>query len=142
MYKIFNTNAITRKQRFNRALICGIIASVVLGIVYGVLSSLIHIEFSIVYLAIGYAIAKVVLEYGKGVQPRFSILAAVLCVVSIFIGDIISMFGFEILFVPQLYGVVLMTYLHSLLSVNVSSLLSLLFRVGGVYIAYVYARVV
>lgn len=142
MYKIFNTNAITRKQRFNRALICGIIASIVLGFVYGIISSMIHIEFSIVYLAIGYAIAKVVLEYGKGVQTRFSILAAVLCVISIFIGDIISMFGFEVLFVPQLYGIVLTTYLRHLLSMNISSLLSLLFRVGGVYIAYVYARVV
>ncbi len=142
MYKIFNTNAITKKQRFNRALLCGSIAAVVLGLVYGIFSSLIHIEFSIVYLAIGYAIAKVVLEYGKGVQVRFSVLAAVLCVVSIFIGDMISMFGLEFLLVPQLYGTILSVYLRSLLAMDISSLLGLLFRAGGVYMAYIYARVV
>ncbi|MCI5773422.1 MAG: hypothetical protein MR210_02565 [Erysipelotrichaceae bacterium] len=142
MYKIFNTNAITRQQRFNRALLCGSIASIVLGLAYGLFASMMRIEFSVVYLGIGYAIAKVILEYGRGVQVRFSVLAAVLCVISIFIGDIIAIFGFQSLFMPQLYGFIFFTYIRSLLAMNVSSLLGLLFRLGGVYIAYIYARVV
>ena len=52
MYKIFNSNALNRNQRFLRALILGTVSAVVLGIVYGLFSSTLRIEFSIVYLAI------------------------------------------------------------------------------------------
>ena len=93
MYKIFNSNALNRNQRFLRALILGTVSAVVLGIVYGLFSSTLRIEFSIVYLAIGYANAYVICNYGRGVQTKFSILGAVLTFVSIFIGDMISRFG-------------------------------------------------
>lgn len=142
MYKVFNTQAITRNQRFNRAIIFGSLASLGCSLVYGLVSSMLHIDFAIFHMVIGYVIGGVIKEYGRGVQPRFSILGACLCALSIFLGDIIGRYGFGIFMMPQLYGVVIVGYLRSLLSTNFNSLLGLLFRVEGIYLAYKNSRVV
>ena len=142
MYKIFNSNALNRNQRFLRALILGTVSSVVLGIVYGLFSSTLRIEFSIVYLAIGYANAYVICNYGRGVQTKFSVLGAVLTFVSIFIGDMISRFGLGFFGAFNLWPTLLMMYLRSMLATNINSILGLLFRIGGIYIGYTYSRVV
>ena len=142
MYKIFNSNALNRNQRFLRALILGTVSAVVLGIVYGLFSSTLRIEFSIVYLAIGYANAYVICNYGRGVQTKFSILGAVLTFVSIFIGDMISRYGLGFFGAFSFWPALFMMYLRSMLATNINSLLGLLFRIGGIDIGYTYSRVV
>ena len=127
MYKIFNSNALNRNQRFLRALILGTVSAVVLGIVYGLFSSTLRIEFSIVYLAIGYANAYVICNYGRGVQTKFSILGAVLTFVSIFIGDMISRYGLGFFGAFSFWPALFMMYLRSMLATNINSLLGLLF---------------
>ena len=46
MFQVFNKHALTRNQRFMRALLYGTLVSVGLCIAYGLISSLLSIEFS------------------------------------------------------------------------------------------------
>lgn len=142
MVKVYNTRAITRQERFQNALIYGIGATVIITLGYGLLSNLMRIEFSIVYLAIGYAIGMIIQKFGRGVQIQFSILAAVLAVFCFMVGDMISLFGFEILINPGIWPYAIQLIFMRLFSTNPNAILSLLFRLGGVLFAYKNARII
>lgn len=143
MLKIYNKDALTRNERFQNACVVGILTTLGLTIAYGILSNVLFLELQILYMAIGYLIGMSIQKAGRGVQVRFSVLGAICAFVCFFVGDIISIFGFSALFTPSMYGIVL----HSVISMwlggmDVSTLLSLAFRVIGIYFAYVYARIV
>lgn len=141
MFKVYNKSALTRKERFQNAIVLGIPASIGLGIVYGIISRMIHIEFSVVYVAFGYLIGTVICNYGKGVQVKFSVLAACLAALTFLIGDMISIAGLGVLDItswPFLFWIII----NDLLSTDMNSLLSLAFRALGIYMAYTNARVV
>ena len=141
MLKIFNSTALTQKQRFLNALLWGSLAGLVLTVLYVALYSFIHVEFSIVYLGLGFAIGWVIQETGHGVQIRFSILAAVICILVIFFGDLFSFFPAYYIFGGGF--VECLRYLLAIyLSVDFSSVLSIIFRLGAIYLAFRYARVV
>lgn len=143
MLKVFNKQALTKNQRFNNALLYGIPTSLVLAIAYGLVTSLIKIEFSAIYLAFGYGIGMIIQKKGRGVQPKFSILAAILAVICFIIGDMIAIAGsIAVLWTPALWGPVFNIVFTMYTSISIGSVLSLLFRVGGVYYAYLNARVV
>ena len=90
MFKIYNTNAITRKQRFQNALVCGISAAIISAIVYIIFSSVFNINYSmsILFVPIGYFIGWVIQKFGRGVQIQFSILAVVLTALVIIVCDL------------------------------------------------------
>lgn len=140
MLKIFNTTSLSQKQRFSQAVLYGSLASIGLTVVYFLISRLLlegGIEFSFTFVAVGMAIGYVIQKTGHGVQLKFAILASVLCVLVILVGDALTVmpYGFsffEALFVTPAYY----------LSIDINSLLSLAFRVIGVYCAFKYSRIV
>lgn len=142
MYQIYNKRALTRNERFINALLAGIATTIGLTIAYGLFSTLLRFEFQVVYLGLGYVIGMAIQKAGRGVQIQFSILGAVLAVICFIFGDMISIFGFSVFTNLDFFFLAFRVTLQSLLSVNVSSLLSLLFRVGGVYLAYTTSRIV
>ena len=73
MLKVFNTDALTKNQRFNQALLYGIPSALVLGIGFGIISSMFHIEFSIMYVLFGYLIGLVIQKKVRRVQTKFSV---------------------------------------------------------------------
>ena len=138
MYKIYNKSAITRQERFLNALIYGTTATIILTLVYGFIAHIASFEFSVVYLAIGYAIGYVIQRFGRGVQIQFSILAALLAGICFVLGDIISLIGFDFRYWLRAFFFLMELYL----STNINSLLSLAFRIGGIYFAFKNARIV
>ncbi|MFI3284133.1 MAG: hypothetical protein R3Y57_03515 [Erysipelotrichaceae bacterium] len=140
--EIFNKHALTRNQRFNTALLYGVPSAILLGIVYGFISSLTRIQFSIVYVFFGYVIGMIIQRKGRGVQQKFSVLAAILAVVCFILGDTISLFGLSILWTPSAWGIAFWLLMQTYTALNASSLLALLFRVCGVYYAYINGRIV
>lgn len=139
--EIFNTHRLTQKQRFNTALIVGIIASVVIGIAIGYLRRLIAIssgfDFSIVTIAGTYALAYVIRKVGRGVQVKFSILGGVLGFLLVSISNVIA-FGYPIISILNL-GLHLQILL-TLISGSLNNLLMLVYQVFAVYIAYNQSR--
>lgn len=142
MIQIFNTHALTSQQRFTRAVIAGTIGAIVIAVVYGGLMQFINIESSLLLIAVGYGIAMVVQKAGRGVQQRFSILGAVLCVFAILIADIITYFGFSALLNPTIWPACFTALMQMYLSLSFSSLLSIIFRAAAVAVAYQYSRIV
>lgn len=143
MFKIYNKDALTRNERFQNACIVGILVTIGLTLAYGLISSILFLELEILYIAIGYLIGMSIQKAGRGVQVRFSILGAICAFVCFFIGDMIAIFGFEILIAPQYWFEAIQVLLSVWLEVfDISTLLSLAFRIVGIYFAYVYARIV
>jgi len=140
--KVFNTDAISKNSRFFRGLIAGFITAVLLAIVYGFLSRFIVVEFSMAFIGMGYLIGMAIQRFGRGVKLQFSILGAVLTLFCILLSDFIYFFGFENLTAFSFYPTFLIHYLRVFLRVDVNSILSTLFRLGGIYAGYIYSRIV
>ena len=141
MYKLFNTTALTSKQRFTQAIIAGVISSIGIAIVYGLFTSLIRIQSSVLLIGVGYLIALVIEKVGRGVQVKFSILGACCCVLAIVIADIVTYFGIGALFNITGWPVYLMSVLRIYLDLSISGLLGLLFRVAAIGVAYQNSRI-
>ncbi len=142
MFKVYNSRTLAKNQRFIKGLLYGGAASLVLAVAYGFLSNLIRIEFSVVYLGIGYAIGMVIQKYGRGVKPEFSVLGAVLAFVCFFLGDMISMFGFNIFTSFDFFFLSIRYTFMVWTNLSANALLGLAFRVAGIYLAYQNARIV
>lgn len=142
MIQIFNTHALTSQQRFTRAVIAGTVGAILIAVVYGGLMQYIRIQSSLLLIVVGYAVAMVVQKAGRGVQQRFSILGAILCVFAILIADIISHFGFSALLNPAIWPTCFSLLLQSYLSIDFNSLLGIVFRASAVAVAYQYSRIV
>lgn len=142
MLKVFNTKALTSNQRFTKALLYGIPATLGLGIAYGVISSMIGFEFSIVFIGIGWLIGWVIQTYGRGVQPKFSILAAVLAAVCFILADLIGYFGLALFLYPLEVLSILPQWIAGYFVTDLNALLGLAFRAFGIVMAYQNARIV
>ena len=131
MLKIYNTNAITRKQRFQNAVVSGAVAAVICMAVYIVLTSVFSIGFSmsILFVPAGYFIGWVIQRYGRGVQIQFSVLAVALTVLVIIVCD---------LFVYR--SVTLIIYV--LTQMGFDSLWEIGYRALGLILAFQNARVI
>ena len=90
MLKIYNTNAITRKQRFSNALVTGIPAALLCLAVFWAVSNVIGVYMPVLFIPAGYFIAYVIQRFGKGVQIQFSVLAVVLTAAVIILGDFLT----------------------------------------------------
>jgi len=129
MFKAFNKPALTRRQRFTRAIIFGSLITLLVTVLNIVLIKVFYLYFIILYLPIGLAIGNVIQYFGKGVQIQFSILAAALTILSIFVCDMVA-FDFNVAY-----------YLSSYTD-GYDTLFALGYRVAAVYFAYNSARVV
>ncbi len=142
MLKVFNSHAISRNQRFTKAMLWGIPTALLLGVGYGIFSLISPFEFSIVYIGVGYLIGYVVKSKGRGVHLRFSILAAILAIIAILIGDVLTFFGPEAFESVSNIIYSFSTTLMFWLSVDFGTILGLLFRVAGIYFAFTNSRIV
>lgn len=143
MYQVFNKNAFKKNERFIKGAIAGTIASLGFAIAYGIFSSLIRIEFSIIFIAIGYGIGYAIRNYGHGVQLKFSILGAGLAILSFILADLIRMFGFVIFTDFSFFLTALQLYLNYILNFgSFNAMIGLLFRAIGVYEAFYNSRIV
>ncbi len=89
MFQIYNKQAITRKQRFQNALIVGILTAAVCVLVFTGIFHFFRVYFGILFIVMGYAISFMIQRYGKGVQIQFAILSVVLTLLAIFVSDMI-----------------------------------------------------
>ncbi len=138
--EIWNSRYLDNNRRFAAALAAGFVSAVALGFAYGILHSVLRFEASVFYILIGWCIGWVIRKAGRGVHRRFAVAGAVFTFLAIFIGDICSMYtvslGSAMLLSPGLWPTMILAWMRLYLSTGVSSLLSLLFRVAGIYFGY------
>ncbi len=138
--KIYNIDAFNRNSRFLRALLAGLAAAIVLGIACGTLISSLHVEAAILYIGVGWAVGEVIKKAGHGVGTKFCVLGAVLTLFAILISDTIMIAGLrgfgQIVVTPSVWFGTLRTLLAMNLSLNISRVLGLMFRIVGIYYGY------
>ena len=140
--KIYNARYLDNNQRFIAAIITGFIAAVILGNLYGLITAFLHIEFSLLFIAIGYGIAATLKHFGRGVHTRFMVVGAIMTFIAIFFCDLtssISINGVIVLFTSGNLSVIVTTflsYLRIFASLNPYALISLAFRLIGIYVGY------
>lgn len=133
--EIFNTKILNNRQRWNRALIYAIGATLISIVVCALIQKFL-IRSSLVYLAAAYFISWIILESGHGVQKKFSILAAICVILTILLSEIF----YYILFIGNPVAAVYYTFV-SMLTIDINNLLSLLIKAYAIYMAYEKARV-
>ena len=140
--KIYNAKYLDNTQRFIVAIITGLIAAIILGNLYGLITAFLHIEFSVMFIAIGYGISATIKHFGRGVHTRFMVVGAIMTFLAIFIGDLTSALSINrvaVLFTSgnlSVFATTFLSYLRSFASLNPYTLISLGFRLVGIYIGY------
>ena len=138
--KIYNTRALTRNQRFMNAVIAGSIAAILSGIILGFVLRIVPIAFDIFYLAVGYAVGYAIRNYGRGVQPRFSVLGAAMTFIALVIADSIRFVGLLGVINPASWIMVIGYYVTSLSSIP--GIINLIFRICAIVLGYEQSRIV
>lgn len=138
--KIYNTHMMNNKQRFWKSFMYGLITAVACAFLVAYLNEftaqLAHLSFPILYLFTGYAIAQSIHKAGGGISKQYSYLGAVLTIFSIIFSEIFYYMGYDILIHPQLWISAIQSIFHIWFSFTSSSILSIVFMIWGVYIAY------
>ena len=130
MLNVFNKTAITRNQRFKKALDLSISLTLVFLIAFVLIVNLFHFFPRLLYFAAAFCIAYVISNYGRGVQLRFSILGALCVFVLILVCDLYIV-GFD-------FGY----FLADHLSFDFSAISLDLIEIFSIYYAFVNSRVV
>ncbi|MDE8255722.1 hypothetical protein PT226_08255 [Erysipelothrix rhusiopathiae] len=135
--EIFNTRSLTQKQRFNVALLVGLVSAVVLGIVSGIFRNKIA-NFSLVIVGVGYLIALAIQKFGRGVQIKFSIAAALFTFLAIVMSDVVTVMGIAGLFDLSSYQIIFKYAAQN----EIHSVLWIAYRLLAIYISYNYSRII
>lgn len=142
MLRIFNTKALTQNERYTKAIIIGIISALALSTLYGLLTRLIGVQLSILYVAIGFGLSRIIRNQGRGVQIKFSYLGAILTLSAIFLGDIFAYTGLLAFQSLSNFIEVSLLIIRLWLSVSINNILGLLFRIYAIYYAFMNSRIV
>lgn len=136
--QIYNAGNIDHNSRFVLSIVIGLLGAVAMGIIYGMVQSILRIEFEYMYILIGWLIGEMIRRIGHGVTKKYNVLAAVLALIAMMSGDLVVRFGFSaivmVIQVPSLFLSVFAALLNSFRSVW--GIFGVLFRVMGMYIAY------
>ncbi|AGN25064.1 hypothetical protein PT250_03670 [Erysipelothrix rhusiopathiae] len=135
--EIFNTRSLTQKQRFNVALLVGLVSAVVLGIISGIFRNKVA-NFSLVIVGVGYLIALAIQKFGRGVQIKFSIAAALFTFLAIVMSDVVTVMGIAGLFDLSSYQIIFKYAAQN----EIHSVLWIAYRLLAIYISYNYSRII
>lgn len=124
MFKIYNSKAISRTERFTNAIFVGVLASL---LCIGVTFLMNYLEyFTIVYVGYGLIIGYAIQYFGKGVHLQFSLLSIGLTAFVIIFSDLLFL-GFNF---------------SGLIPFLLNDLSGIIYRAIGLYLAFRYARLV
>ncbi len=129
MKKLYIKNALSTKDRMQNAIVAGGGAGILCLVICLLLTKVFGFYSPYIYLGVGYVIGLAVQRFGRGVQPKFSILAAGICLCVLLVADLINFGAPENLF-------------SVLTSFGTSSLIEVVCRGAACYLAYMYARAV
>lgn len=135
--EIFNTRSLTQKQRFNVALLVGLVSAVVLGFISGIFRNKVA-NFSLVIVGVGYLIALAIQKFGRGVQIKFSIAAALFTFLAIVMSDVVTVMGIAGLFDLSSYQIIFKYAAQN----EIHSVLWIAYRLLAIYISYNYSRII
>lgn len=150
MFKRFDFTATSKRERLLKASLIGLVVAFILGVSFSVLNAMLPfgLEFSLLYLLLGFLMGKTVAHIGRGVTAEFAYLAAILTFIMLLTADVTTVLlvvGWQNLSFATIAFVLKYTYFGTLLELiggqNVlNNGLFLLFRIFAIFVAYNYSR--
>lgn len=138
--QIYNSHLMNNKQRFWKSFLYGLIVALACAFLVSFLtevtSQLAHISFPILYLFTGYAIAKAINKAGGGISKQYSYMGAGLAIFSMIFSELFYYMGYDIIIQPQLWISAFKALFQIWFSFSSNSIISIVFMIWGVYIAY------
>lgn len=136
--QIYNAGSVDHNSRFILSIVIGLLGAIGLGIVYGIVQSLLRIEFEYMYILIGYLIGEMVRKIGHGVTRKYNVLGGILAFIAIMTGDLVVRFGISAIVVIIREPSLFLSFFSGLLNSfrSVWGIFGVLFRVIGIYAAY------
>lgn len=142
--KVYNSHFLKNKQRFPRAIITGLLASIGCAILIALYERINPIPISFtpfLYIASAYGISHVIKEYGRGVEAKYSYIGIACMVFCVFLSKfilIILLTGFDF----SLLGFYTNVAMRSFFAGNLNSIIDIACIAYAIYIAYYNARIV
>lgn len=139
--KVYNTKNLNNKQRFPIAILAGLLSALVCGFLYAIIETMLPLHFPLLYAAMAYGVSYAVKTFGRGVQPKYTVIGIISVILSILFGYIfvyVMSAGFDFVFLPFY----LKSVLVSMLSLNLHSIIELLCIAYSIYIAYYNSRII
>lgn len=133
---IYNSHLLNNKQRFRKALIFSLFASIACSVGFALLVKFTHITFSIYYVITGYIIAKVISDVGHGVGNKYRYLGVVMTILSFILTEIFVIAGLEIILHPDMWIIAIKIVLSSWVNLSFNTLITLLFMAAGIFTAF------
>ena len=123
------------RNQWIKVILHGLLGAVVIGVVHGLFTSKLGIDFSLFYLIIGYAMANIIVS-ASGVQSQQMAYASVaLTFLTFYISRfVIIMMPSIMLGIPFIYGFKILWF--TLRAMFSSGLFDLIFMLVGLFVAY------
>ncbi len=139
--KVYNTNLLNNKQRFPIAIGVGIVSAIVCAFGFALFESMIRWHISLLYVVMAYAISSAIKYFGKGVQPKFSILGVACFLLSLVLGFIfyysmLGGFSFELL--PYYLSMMM----RSITRISINGIFEMLCIAYSIYLAFYNSRII
>ena len=80
--QIYNAGNIDHNSRFVLSIVIGLLGAVAMGIIYGMVQSILRIEFEYMYILIGWLIGEMIRRIGHGVTKKYNVLGAILALIA------------------------------------------------------------
>ena len=139
--KVYNTNLLNNKQRFPIAIIAGVVSAIACAFGFALFEKMVGWHISLLYVAMAYGISSAIKYYGKGVQPKFSIIGVVCFVLSVVLGFLFyysMVAGFSFAMLPYYFSMMV----RSITTLTPSGIFEMLCLAYSIYLAFYNSRII
>lgn len=123
-----NNDLYLSHEQWIKTIVYGLLGAIVLGIVHGAITLSLSVDFSILYIVIGYAIANIVTSVSGVSSKQMGITSACITLFAFFVSRLLM---FVLLFGFSFFSIVM-----AFKALFTSGILDLIFVVVGVFVAY------
>jgi len=138
--EIYNSHLLNNKQRFRKALLYALAASIgcafICSFIHRLTTQMAGIMFPILYVISGYAVAKAIQKAGGGIGKKYAYMGAGFTVLSILLSELFYFAGYNILLHPQYWELGFRLVFAHIFQFQGTNILTLVFIVWGVYAGY------
>lgn len=131
------------KLRMEQNLILGIILGLIVGVVcailWGIITVVTNYQIGYMAIAVGALVGLTVRKFGKGIDATFGYAGAIIALISVVLGNVLSLIGYSVQGLEIEYVEALKTYDYSLIPDQMAAFFSyidLLFYGIAVYVGY------
>lgn len=123
-----NNDQFLSTNEWIKTIVAGVLAAILMGIAHGAITTALGIDFSVLYIVIGFAVANIVTSVSGITSKQMGIASAIITFIAFFTSRLtmfVVSFPFSFAFIP-----------FALKMMFTSDILDIIFIVVGIFVAY------